>query len=337
MENHKGDNYAGFWIRLASSAVDGLFIYFAFIIIFTLYFWFFYPQMSSNNFLSLTLYLFFPIPYLCVFLFYHFTTKEGHQSPGKKLFKLEIVDDKNRPLSAEKSFKRTLLFLFDTLFLGLGHYFILFNSKKQALHDRWTGTFVKRKIPSINPRDILIVAFCFIAFMYVGRHYMKMYIEAFSMPTTSMEPSVFHDDFFLVDKHWPRNNTPQSGDLIVFQYPKESFVSYTKRCIAIEGQTVEVRKDTCFIDGEPEGKMRVIGTSFDNSISSQVRIVEIIKNDGKKYTIQFIEQMDDSRKSYEVIKIPEGYCYVLGDNRDNSADSRSWGLVPNDLIIGKLV
>ena len=217
MEEQKTNNYAGFWIRLASSAVDGLFIYFGVIIIFTLYFWFFYPQLSSNTFLSITLILIIPIVYVCIFSFYFFFTKNGKQSPGKKLFKLRIVDNLDNPISTKSSFKRSLLFIFDTLLGGIGFYFTFFNSKKQALHDRWSGTFVKKtKNASVNPRDILIVFFCFFAFTYTARIYINLYIQAYRMPLTSMEPSILLDDLFFVDKHWPRNNTPQPGDLIVF-------------------------------------------------------------------------------------------------------------------------
>jgi signal peptidase I len=337
MEENKVDNYAGFWIRFASSAVDGLFICYGFIIIFTLYFWSFYPQMSSNAFLSLSLILFLPIVYICIFFFYFFTTKNGKQSPGKRLFKLNIVDNLDNPLSAKTAFNRTLLFIFDTLFLGIGHFFILFKSKKQALHDRWTGTFVKRQTESsVNPRDILIVFFCFIAFAVAAHYYLRLYIQAFRIPTVAMEPSIMIDDIFLVDKYWPQNNTPETGDLIVFKYSKGPSINYAKRCVAIGGQTVSVRNDTCFVNGLPEGKMVIKSRAVDKYHSVPLRIVELTNQFGRKYRLQFYEEFDNSREPFESIKIPEGYCFVMGDNRDNSADSRHWGLVPYDNIIGKM-
>lgn len=142
-------------------------------------------------------------------------------------------------------------------------------------------------------------------------------VQAFKIPTGSMESNLLIGDHLLVNKfvYGLRSGVLEKllpykelkrGDVIVFKYPQNPDVAYVKRLIGLPGETVEVNGRTVYINGKP--------------------LVE-------KYT-QYI----DSNSMYErwpATVVPPGQYFAMGDNRDNSQDSRYWGCVPRDHIIGK--
>lgn len=175
-------------------------------------------------------------------------------------------------------------------------------------------------------------------------------VEAFRIPTGSMEDTLLVGDFLLVNKFiygirspdWigvpftrlgflipnfrlPGFREPRQNDIVVFRFPLDRNLSYIKRCVATEGQTVEIREKKVYVDGVP----------FENPPASKFAS-EITYPKG--YTEQAIVprgmQMRN-RDNYGPVTIPEGCLFVMGDNRDNSADSRYWGFLKRDLIIGK--
>ena len=103
----------------------------------------------------------------------------------------------------------------------------------------------------------------------------------------------------------PGFRNPSSGDLVIFEFPEDPSRDFIKRCIAVAGQTVEVRDHAVFVDGKP----------FENP--------EGVKyTDTRRRTGRF-----SPRDSYGPYKVPPGHLFVMGDNRDNSYDSRIWGSV----------
>jgi len=175
-------------------------------------------------------------------------------------------------------------------------------------------------------------------------------VEAFRIPSSSMEDTLLIGDFLLVNKFiygvsspdWlgipftrvgffvphfriPIIREPRGGDVIVFRYPLDPNLSYIKRCIATEGQVVEIRDKQVFVDGKkfenpPHSKF----TSRFTLPSSYVDNAIVPKNMEMR-----------NRDNFGPITVPKGQLLAMGDNRDNSADSRYWGFVPRDNIIGK--
>jgi len=97
----------------------------------------------------------------------------------------------------------------------------------------------------------------------------------------------------------------ERGDIVVFWYPDDPSKSYIKRVVGLPGETVEVREGTVYIDGLPLEE-------------------------------KYLDPQENlSTRSQPPVMIKPGYYYVMGDNRDNSSDSRSWGLVPKKYIYGK--
>jgi signal peptidase I len=129
--------------------------------------------------------------------------------------------------------------------------------------------------------------------------------EPFMIPTGSMEPTLQPDDRIIVNKFTYRFHEPQRGDIIVFKYPLDPKVIYIKRLIAFAGETVEIKNGEMLINGK--------------------RIPE-------QYLPQGIKAYD-----YGPQTVPEHSFFVLGDNRNNSQDSRYWGALPDKNVLGKAI
>lgn len=252
-------------------------------------------------------------------------------------------------------------------------------------------------------------------------------VQAFRIPTGSMKDTLLVGDFLLVNKfiygvrtpdriplvninipyiRLPAFKEPKPGEIIVFKYPLDPKLDYIKRCIAIEGQTVEVREGHVFVDGKPEGKSEFIKRVYDPNEGVYVLHYKITKENGKTYTVRYYENTnyvsntfgpitgstgrtvemregellingrpggtalllektyqedkdayllryritDKSGRTFEIsrfekpqrvpenygpLKVPDGHLFAMGDNRNNSADSRSWGFLPRENIVGQ--
>jgi signal peptidase I len=155
-------------------------------------------------------------------------------------------------------------------------------------------------------------------------------VQAFQIPTGSMIPKLLVGDFLLVNKTaYARPVLPLEGlllpnkrlerkDIIVFKWPGDLTKDYVKRVIGLPGEKVEVRAKQVFIDDEP------IDEPYKFHKDSQV----YTRND-----IDFADLM--ARDNYGPVLVPPGNLFVMGDNRDDSADSRSWGFVPLANVKGR--
>ncbi len=138
-------------------------------------------------------------------------------------------------------------------------------------------------------------------------------VQAYKIPSSSMEDSLLAGDFILVNKLHYRFNEPKPGDIIVFKYPLNSSKDMVKRVLAVEGQSVEIKNKVVYVDG---------------------KIVS--EPSSAKHTDARILPGDYSaRDNFGPEQVPAGHLFVLGDNRDNSQDSREWGFLDMSLIKGK--
>ncbi|MCK8825641.1 signal peptidase I [Fuchsiella alkaliacetigena] len=127
-------------------------------------------------------------------------------------------------------------------------------------------------------------------------------VQAFYIPSGSMEPTLEPGDRIFVNKFIYRFRDPERFDIMVFDYPVDPSMRFIKRVIGLPGEEVKIEGGKVHIDGEP------------------------IEED---YTLQ------DSYSDYSPVEVPADHYFVLGDNRNNSEDSRYWGFVPRDKVIGK--
>ncbi len=130
-------------------------------------------------------------------------------------------------------------------------------------------------------------------------------VQAFKIPSESMLHTLLVGDHLLVNKMAYYFGEPERGDIIVFQYPKDDSRDFVKRVVGLPGETLEVKGNNVFINGKPLNE---------------------------PYAIY---QGASSGYHFGPVKIAEGNLFMMGDNRDNSQDSRVWGTLDMKKIHGK--
>lgn len=183
--------------------------------------------------------------------------------------------------------------------------------------------------------------------------------EPYNIPSSSMVPTLYTGDFILVDKsaygvRLPLAHTklfgsgePKRGDVAVFRYPDKPSIYYIKRIIGLPGDTVTMEDGTLSINGRPVKKTENADASIDSfsTIYNETlgEITHLMRDmDGVEAgaTAPFVFQQDPAfvtkseLESWKVT-VPEGEYFTMGDNRDESADSRFWGFVPEKNLSGK--
>lgn len=170
-------------------------------------------------------------------------------------------------------------------------------------------------------------------------------VEPFKIPSGSMMPTLLTGDFILVNKYTyglrvpVLNNVffavgePQRGDVMVFHFPKDPALDYIKRVVGLPGDRVAYRDKQLYINDKP------VGLVFEDNYNYVAPGLNQIA--AKRYKEQLGEHRHDVLMVDEAptmdgeVVVPQGYYFVMGDNRDNSNDSRFWGFVPENNIVGK--
>ncbi len=170
-------------------------------------------------------------------------------------------------------------------------------------------------------------------------------LEAFQIPSGSMERTLLAGDFLFVNKavygaqipgttaRLPGFNTPQRGDVIVFAFPKNPALSYVKRVIGIPGDIIEMRLGQVYVNGQPLEEPYVQRTDplhdgFDPDFYWQ-RDYLVRPTDEQR------RRYHPTRDTWGPLRVPMSKYFVLGDNRDNSEDSRYWGFVDGSAVKGR--
>lgn len=168
------------------------------------------------------------------------------------------------------------------------------------------------------------------------------------VPSGSMNPTILEGDRLLVDKHIyglrvpftlvhiTRGEDPRRGDIVVFDSPVNG-TSLVKRVIAIPGDTVSLEDERLIVNGTPaeyaSGDARALRSLLRATRADHPRVLEE-SGDGPAHDILLLPDRW-APSTYGPIVVPQGMYFVLGDNRDNSADSRYIGLVPRRNIVGR--
>ncbi len=159
-------------------------------------------------------------------------------------------------------------------------------------------------------------------------------VEAYKIPSSSMEETLLVGDFLLANKFvfgmrlpiplidikLPALADPVPGDIVIFKYPKDPSQNYIKRCIAVEGQKIKIVDKQVYVDGKPVS-FPIHGQFLDNRIHPYVKR-------RNPWGIQIRDNMPER-------VVPSGMLFMMGDNRDNSSDSRFWGFLDRKLVVGK--
>lgn len=153
--------------------------------------------------------------------------------------------------------------------------------------------------------------------LYVKNHI----VTAYKIPSSSMAPTILSGDFLLANRVTYTKHSPQSGDIVVFPHPNQRHMVYMKRIVGLPGDSIFIKDRILNINHEP---VTVFGTDTKHA-------TETIQ--GRSYEVQWLENGEDKRDMPDIL-IPNGYCFVLGDNRNNSQDSRVFGLIPLRDLLG---
>ena len=169
--------------------------------------------------------------------------------------------------------------------------------------------------------------------------------EPFKIPSASMMPTLLIGDFILVNKYdyglrlpvlhskFVANKTPERGDIVVFRYPEDPDVPFIKRVAGLPGDKIAYYNKILYINDRPvrqedNGRYNAFGAGY--------------RMDGMSLRSEQLGQgghailVDPARPSIALeARVPKGHYFVLGDNRDNSKDSRAWGFVPDENLVGR--
>ena len=173
----------------------------------------------------------------------------------------------------------------------------------------------------------------------------SFFVEPFRIPSGSMMPTLLVGDFILENKfsygvRLPvtyqkviENGLPERGDVVVFRYPKDPKVDYIKRVIGIPGDKLSYYNKTVYVNGKPAVQVslgRYLGLGQGSNMTGAEHLLENLT--GVEHSI-LINQGARSVEGERVV--PQGQYFMMGDNRDNSNDSRYWGMVPEANLVGK--
>ena len=189
------------------------------------------------------------------------------------------------------------------------------NPKKEKIKHQYTG-FKKFQKEWIEP---ILIAFVLVFI------FKTFFFQNFKIPSGSMEDTLLVGDYLFAakftygtkipftDKHIWRLKDPEPGDIIIFKSPDEPKKDLIKRCIAISGQTVEIRNKQVYVDG----------------------VLRELPKEGKFTDSRIYPGSLSPRDNIAPFRVPEGNIFMMGDNRDDSNDSRFWGFLPEKNIKGK--
>ncbi len=204
--------------------------------------------------------------------------------------------------------------------------------------------------------------------------FMTFVAQAAEVPSASMENTIYVGDRFLINKFifapgplvpfLPQRDI-RRGDIVVFKYPSkigtgeatgtsEQIIQYKtlfiKRVIGLPGETIEVKGANVYINGRllPEYRVTAADRNLGNDKAELKELSYPAGRKGEPYAVYYsprtLKKSEDDAASVPVdfqfavsrpYPIPEGHYFMMGDNRDNSADSRVWGTVPRDLVVGR--
>lgn len=202
--------------------------------------------------------------------------------------------------------------------------------------------WAKKRGPQQKPNRIIEHARSFFPIFFVVLLLRSFLIEPFRIPSGSLEPTLLVGDFLIVNKFiygfrlpvWEKKiisvSEPKTGDIIVFRWPPNPSFDYIKRVIGVPGDTVSYHNKILTVNGVEASQKFVQYTTDESSGNAVAEYSENLNG----VTHAIFRRAVVPAVDFEV-KVPAHSYFVMGDNRDDSADSRYWGLVGDEYIRGK--
>jgi len=226
--------------------------------------------------------------------------------------------------------------------------FMLSGKRQAGVNEPWWVEYAKSFFP------VILIVFLLRSFV----------VEPFKIPSGSMIPTLHVGDFILVNRYTYglrlpivnkkilSVNDPQRGDVMVFHYPEDPSIDYIKRVVGMPGDELVYRNKRLWINGVEQALQR--DGDF-NYVESELRFVhteryrealgghthEVLLNPDMPQihlaNVAAFQGVEHCRYSTQEMRcsVPAGHYFMMGDNRDNSRDSRYWGFVPDEMVVGK--
>lgn len=246
---------------------------------------------------------------------------------GKRLLKLKVVDQEYKPVGFWRALLRESLGKIISSLFNLGYLWVLIDKRKQSWHDKIARTLVVKldqngKMIPIQAEEeitgkkkvVFIILFLIIGLpLLLGGLFIIVYLfiaQPHKIAGQGMAPNYVDGQYYLTNKFTYKAGVPQRGDVIVFKAPTKPEVDYFKRIIGLPGEEIEIRDGKVYINNQELSETYLASGTYTN--------VGTFMTEGQK------------------VKIPENQYFVLGDNRNHSSDSREWGFVPKENIVGRM-
>tara|TARA_R110001583_G_scaffold10698_1_gene49031 strand:+ start:10506 stop:11426 length:921 start_codon:yes stop_codon:yes gene_type:complete len=239
---------------------------------------------------------------------------------------------------------------------------------RQQAQDKAEIGLDEKTLATIHPENVIIEnarsLFPVIAVVFVLRSFLY---EPFQIPSGSMMPTLLIGDFILVEKFsygvkepiWQNTlipvGAPKRGDVAVFKYPEDQRVDFIKRVVGLPGDRIVYKDKQLYLIeacekaqcgnykaldmqslGEQKFKDEEAMMQVYSEILGTVAHQIIVNPNRRDHTAYYFQQKDVKTVAYEWV-VPEGNYFMMGDNRDNSKDSRYWGFVPEQNLVGKAI
>lgn len=201
------------------------------------------------------------------------------------------------------------------------------DKRKKSWYRDWTESIIWAAVMALIIRSLLI--------------------QAFKIPSGSMEDTLLVGDFLMVNKFiygtkipftdrvvLPGIRPPVPGDIVVFKYPLDGR-DFIKRCVAVEGDTVEVIGQDLYVNGKRPDEPYAVHKAWEPGQNKDA-VRDTWKTDYQEaWEERKFVQLGWMRDNFGPVVVPPGNIFAMGDNRDNSLDSRFWGPLPKDLLRGR--
>lgn len=207
---------------------------------------------------------------------------------------------------------------------------LLFAKKRGSLKPVWVIDYARSFFP------ILLIVFFLRSFLF----------EPFRIPSGSLEPTLLVGDFIIVNKYdyglrLPilrkqlfAVGEPKHGDIMVFRYPVDPSMYFIKRVIGVPGDHISYIDKIVYVNGQKASQQFVKDTTDTDEEGAVLSVVQKEENLlGVKHDI--FQDPQKPNDDFKDVIVPPGMYFMMGDNRDASADSRYWGFVPENNIVGK--
>lgn len=201
--------------------------------------------------------------------------------------------------------------------------------------------FLAKREKYINPGQAnrpwvyaIIMAVAMIATWLFPLNIRNNHVQAFKIPASSMIPNLLIGDYLFADKAIYKKRMPRRGEIVIFLYPRDRQKYFIKRVIGLPGDRIEIRGQEFIINGRPLNPVPQVYAEFNGNKGKIKGFVASEVIDNINYSTFLIESKRPAQRE-GTFTVPDGHCFVMGDNRFNSHDSRHFGSILLKDIIGR--